>query len=582
MTEPGKYAPGLIGFPTPNTAADVEAYLLFLFPDPIWAQYVLGACEPLGTEFNWYEAGDMLPEEASEAFRGIVQQAPYNTYDRMVKAPFWDDTNGDDADDEAKPEDQDWFGVWDGETFLESLSYWAVTAFLATAFSEGAAIKFITPLRTFRLTLKKNPHGAKLLILMDSNIFQLIDLFSATDDVETVAIASPGSTLMLVHSGEHNPSATPDEDGNYTVEVIKSRLSADDVSPPNQRINPDTNIFQITVDGGVTWNDAECSDPRTSDAYLLPPLTPYEGIKCDVAARMVAQFQDTLSIFLGSGDAAQFATGVLALGIATIPLVGWFVDLLIVIGDVLIDIGQSNIEDAFTSTVYDDMRCAFFCEVGTDGQLTQEQLNAAYDKISAMHTGTVANVISELRFFYGDVAMNNAGVVRDETGDCTDCNCGCDGTDFTEDYTIAAGSAEIVAWASPPAGNPYNIVGGVPQAWVSGEGYHAGSAMTTGRYGVAIRIPFDCFQCDQIQVIFENQDASDLQQQIAVYKQDDLTTALWSNNHPGGGTPGIPFYVTWNPTEFLYGETDVYIYVGIQGADNFNSTIRVVSSTVPA
>jgi len=32
----------------------------------------------LGDPYNWYEAGDLSPEEASEAFRVIVQDAPYN------------------------------------------------------------------------------------------------------------------------------------------------------------------------------------------------------------------------------------------------------------------------------------------------------------------------------------------------------------------------------------------------------------------------------------------------------------------------------------------------------------------------
>jgi len=423
MTTPGKNAPGLKGFPTPNTAADIASYLLFLFPDPTWAQYILGACEPLSSDYNWYEAGDLLPEEASEAFRLIVQQAPYNMTDTNVQAPFWDSENGSDADDELPPDDQPWFGFWDGETFIESISYWAVTAFLATGIGEGAAIEFITPLRTFRLQMKRNEHGGKLLILMDSNIFQLIDLFNPTEDVVSVDIASPGSTLQLRVTGEHNPDATPDSDGNYPCSIIKKELSEAEVSPPNQRINTETNVFQITPDGGTTWIDAECSDPRTAPQYMLPAPEPYEGIECDVAARMTAQFKATLDIFIASGDAAQFATGVMAVFAATVPFVGWLVDLLILAGNALVDIGQANIEAAFTTEVYDAMQCAFFCFVDHDGRVTQQQLDHAYDNLSAAYPGTVANVIAELRLLYGDNAMVNAGVVRTETGTCDDCLC---------------------------------------------------------------------------------------------------------------------------------------------------------------
>lgn len=78
MTEPGKHAPGLKGFPTPNTAAGIGAYLLLLFDDPEWSQYALGALKNLTAGYNWYQAGDLTPDEAAEAFRGIVQDAPYN------------------------------------------------------------------------------------------------------------------------------------------------------------------------------------------------------------------------------------------------------------------------------------------------------------------------------------------------------------------------------------------------------------------------------------------------------------------------------------------------------------------------
>lgn len=78
MTEPGKNAPGLKGFPTPNEAADVTAYLLLYFQDETWAQYALGALKVLTVAYNWYESGDLDVDEAAEAFRLIVQQAPLN------------------------------------------------------------------------------------------------------------------------------------------------------------------------------------------------------------------------------------------------------------------------------------------------------------------------------------------------------------------------------------------------------------------------------------------------------------------------------------------------------------------------
>lgn len=51
---------------------------MFLFEDKEWAQYILGALAVLQYAYNWYEAGDVSTEEAAEAFRLIVQDAPYN------------------------------------------------------------------------------------------------------------------------------------------------------------------------------------------------------------------------------------------------------------------------------------------------------------------------------------------------------------------------------------------------------------------------------------------------------------------------------------------------------------------------
>jgi len=78
MTEPGKNAPGLKGFPTPDAADDLEGYLLLYFSDKRWAQFALGALKNLEVGYNWYKSGELDVDEAAEAFRLINQQAPYN------------------------------------------------------------------------------------------------------------------------------------------------------------------------------------------------------------------------------------------------------------------------------------------------------------------------------------------------------------------------------------------------------------------------------------------------------------------------------------------------------------------------
>lgn len=166
----GKFAPGLRGFPTPDAAAGGEGYLLFYFPDQLWAQYLLGACEPLQYGYNWYEAGSLQPDEAAEAFREIVDQAPYNLLDRGVDTPYWDDDA--DVDDEETPEMQPWYGyVTDPDspttTFVEDVGIWAFTGLLAVAGAPLAAIAFHTFAPRFVVAVRRGNLGEIIRLYVD-------------------------------------------------------------------------------------------------------------------------------------------------------------------------------------------------------------------------------------------------------------------------------------------------------------------------------------------------------------------------------------------------------------------------------
>jgi len=440
MTEPGKFAPGLIGFPTPNTASGLDAYLLFLFNDPLWAQYILGACKPLGLEYNWYEAGDLLPAEASEAFRLIVEQAPYNLQNNKIQAPYWDEDSGDDADDEAEPADQTWYGQWDGETFVESLAYVFLTNFLSTLVSTGAAIKFLTIPRAFRVAIRQNPHGANLLLFLDGGLYKVINGYSPVDKVVEYLIASPGTELLLVVDDTHDPDATPNENGDYVVDVVRKRLSLEEVTDPNVRYNGTPPVYQTTQDGGTTWTDQPTADPRYSPTSFFPPLTPYSGIECDTAARMTAQLKDSITLMCNVGDAAQAVTGLLEIILLPEGLLGALLSLLFMICDWVIDEGQATILAAFTDAVYDDITCQLRCFIEPDGSITQSNLDAAWEQIKAAHAGAVSTVIDEIRFLFTDAVFSNAGVARTETGDCS----ACDACDWFVEYDFT--THQLLGW----------------------------------------------------------------------------------------------------------------------------------------
>lgn len=79
MTSPGKNFPGEKGFPTPNDVAPDGGYIVFRIPKSNdWSGLILGAAQLLSYSYNWYKWGDMTPDEAAEAFRVIVDAAPFN------------------------------------------------------------------------------------------------------------------------------------------------------------------------------------------------------------------------------------------------------------------------------------------------------------------------------------------------------------------------------------------------------------------------------------------------------------------------------------------------------------------------
>jgi len=214
MSEIGKGAVGLVGFPTPNEAADIESYLLFLFPDPEWAQYILGAAKNLTVPYNWYEAGDMLPEDASEAFRLIVEQAPYNTLPLKYPTPFWDDET--DLEDEEPKEMQPWYGeVTNPEApageldFVENVALWIITGIVAIATFEiggvAPALAFHTTVEKFIILQKRGDAAQTIRFVVDGEDAKFLN----------TAPYSPGDIIEV-------PIATPETGGDHTLMIIQT------------------------------------------------------------------------------------------------------------------------------------------------------------------------------------------------------------------------------------------------------------------------------------------------------------------------------------------------------------------------
>lgn len=441
-----------VGYPTPVSFPTETTCLTVQVPasDEWWA-LITGLLYELTLEWNWQQfEGGMDRETAAGHWSDMVTAAldlaaANNECNSIVPAPYWDDTSGDDAPDEAPANDQRWYGRWDGETFLETVAYTFLTGFVATLVGEQAAIKFLTIPRAFRVLIRQNPHGANLLLFLDGGLYKVINGYSPFDQVAEFLIASPGTELMLVVDSTHDPSSTPNAHGDFVVDVIRTRLSESDVTNPNVRYYGTPPAFQTTYDGGTTWVDTPSSDVRHAAFASFPHLTPYDGVQCDTAARMAAQLKDAIELMCNVADAAQAVTGLLELILLPTGLVGALLSLFFTICDWIIDNGQATILAAFTDAVYDDIKCQLFCYISSDGSITQENLDFVWEKIKTAHPGTVATVIDEIRFLFTDVIFTNAGTQRTETGDCDACTCGwCQYFDFatgTHGWEVTPGEA---------------------------------------------------------------------------------------------------------------------------------------------
>jgi len=208
------------------------------------------------------------------------------------------------------------------------------------------------------------------------------------------------------------------------MKVIRMRLTSDSLYPSNLRFNTDTNTYQQTPDGGVTWNDAPENDPRHADGFRRP-ITPTSNTQCDAAARMVAYVQDVVTNFEQSVAAAQMAVDILNLIALLVPGAGeiWLlINLVIAAAGIAIDIGSADIEAAFSPTTYDTLKCIFYDNIDADGSMSASQLTTIQNNILAVFgSGVVYNIMNQVGLFTGEVGYSNAAAERSNTGDCTSC-----------------------------------------------------------------------------------------------------------------------------------------------------------------
>lgn len=206
------------------------------------------------------------------------------------------------------------------------------------------------------------------------------------------------------------------------ISIVRKKLDPAEVGGANTRYDDDCDCVQTTPDGGTTWIDSPSNDPRHSLSQQLPARTTSDP-RCDAAANMrhyLEGFINTVVTVATQGAGASAILGVLAVFMPEIAIL-WLLCLEIMGG--LLSIGQSTINAAFTSGVYDTLESIFYCAIADDGTCTSGQLATIEDQIAAQIGGVVQVVMSLYLSLLGEVGLTNSGASGSEIGDCSGFEC---------------------------------------------------------------------------------------------------------------------------------------------------------------
>jgi len=218
------------------------------------------------------------------------------------------------------------------------------------------------------------------------------------------------------------------------MDIVRKKLTPDDLYPPYLRYDVETDAVQITGDGGATWQDAPELDPRITNAF--PPLTG-SAARCDAAARMSAALEGVIMALINAiSGGAQFAAlqGILMGWLAVFGFFFVLVALAALVLALFVAIGYAALYSAFNAFDWDGLTCRIYCLVDTEGRLNAETLQQLKDAIASDYDETQSAILSGLLDLTGFGALNAFAATRTETGDCEECGCAWSYTwDFAND-----------------------------------------------------------------------------------------------------------------------------------------------------
>lgn len=205
------------------------------------------------------------------------------------------------------------------------------------------------------------------------------------------------------------------------MEIVRKYLSADELTPPGTRYNPDTDTVQTSPDGGTTWVDNPAADPRHGATFRAPPLSG-DTARCNAAANIVAAIRANVDTAIAAAAALELANSLLSIILAFIPGGVLLAALIWAVGTSIIAFGSVALVAAFTEAAYDALLCALLDHLDSDGQMSNDQLVDFVEYVEANMDSVVHAVILQTSRMWGPVGFSNAGAVGSEVGDCDECD----------------------------------------------------------------------------------------------------------------------------------------------------------------
>lgn len=251
----------------------------------------------------------------------------------------------------------------------------------------------------------------------------------------------------------------------------------------------DCDCIKQTLDGGETYFENPGADPRHNTAYQFPPVEA-DDPRCQAAANQARYFSDLIDQVVLIVDTAGTAEGVMAIILPFVVELGPFgilIELVLGVAFTLFSAGALAISSAFTSTVFDDLTCIFYCNISLDGSVTADQLSTINSQVIDAFPGLVSTVLGGMFLLMGEVGLSNAGTIGDAPADCDDCGCAwCsnqDATNLLDEWIPHAFGAQPVAtwdgtkwvgsgsvWISWTFGTPITLTDAAVLAYTSGGG----------------------------------------------------------------------------------------------------------------